>query len=310
MHVGVAYLSVVLIWSTTPLAIVWSSETVNPMMAVLLRMLLAALIGTLFIKLMRIRLPLHKQACKLYCYSAIGIFGGMIWGYLASRHISSGLMSLIFGLSPIVSGLLAQKILNEDKFSAQRWCAFIISLCGLALVSWDNMKTGNSEWIGVFFVLLGMFFFSLSSVLVKSVTINIHPFSTTLGALYIAVPLFFISWFLFDGQINSELWSVKSLNAIIYLGVFGSLFGFIAYFFILQKLKATSVALITLITPSIAVSLGAMVNNETITLNLIIGVAFVISGLTIYQLDGKNIVAKTWRQLSNLRLKTQLMKNK
>tara|TARA_R110001583_G_scaffold33943_3_gene114548 strand:- start:8677 stop:9114 length:438 start_codon:yes stop_codon:yes gene_type:complete len=145
MLIPVAYLSVILIWSTTPLAIIWSSETVNPMMAVLLRMLLAALIGTLFLIVMRIRLPIHKQAIKLYSYSAIGVFGGMFWGYLASRHISSGLMSLIFGLSPIISGLLAQKILNDPQFSKQRWLAFIISLIGLGIVSWHNINSGSSE---------------------------------------------------------------------------------------------------------------------------------------------------------------------
>jgi drug/metabolite transporter (DMT)-like permease len=296
MPIPIAYLSVILIWSTTPLAIVWSSETVNPMMAVLLRMLLASIIGTLFLVVMRIRLPIHKHAIKLYSYSAIGVFGGMFWGYLASRHISSGLMSLIFGLSPIVSGLLAQKILNDPKFSGLRWFAFIISLTGLAIVSWHNISTGSSEWIGIAFVLCAMFFFSLSAVLVKSVTINIHPFATTLGALYVSVPLFFISWILLDGQLNIDQWSMRSLSAIVYLGVFGSLIGFFAYFFILQKLRATTVAMVTLITPTIAISLGAIANNEPIGQNVLIGASFVITGLAIYQLDGKSFFNKVYRK--------------
>jgi len=288
MNVPITYLSVILIWSTTPLAIIWSSETVNPMMAVLLRMLLATIIGTVFLVAMRIRLPIHKQAIKLYSYSAIGVFGGMIWGYLASRHISSGLMSLIFGLSPIVSGLLAQKVLNEPKFSPLRWLAFSVALSGLAIVSWQNITSGNSEWIGIGFVLLAMFFFSLSAVLVKSVSINIHPFATTLGALYFSIPLFFLSWWLLDGQVNAEQWSQRSLSAIVYLGVFGSLIGFLAYFYILQKLNATTVALITLITPTIAISLGSIINNEKININIIIGASFVLVGLAIYHWGGKS----------------------
>ncbi|WP_022941723.1 DMT family transporter [Psychromonas hadalis] len=287
MPVPLAYLIVVLIWSTTPLAIVWSSETVNPSMAVLLRMLLAAIIGTFFLVVTRIRLPTNKQALKLYSYSAIGVFGGMIWGYLASRHISSGLMSLVFGLSPIISGLLAQKILNEAKFSPVRWFAFSLSLLGLAIVSWHNISSGSSEWIGIAFVLLGMFFFSLSGVLVKSVDINIHPFATTLGALYFSVPLFFISWLLLDGELNIDQWSQRSLSAIVYLGVFGSLIGFIAYFYILQKLQATTVALVTLITPTLAISLGAIANDEPVGQHLFIGAFFVILGLAIYQCGDK-----------------------
>ncbi|MEI6897881.1 MAG: DMT family transporter [Psychromonas sp.] len=292
MNVSIAYLSVVLIWSTTPLTIVWSSETVNPMMAVLLRMLLALIIGTLFLVIMRIRIPKDKQALKLYSYSTIGVFGGMFFGYLASRHISSGLMSLTFGLSPIVSGLLAQKILNEPKFTPLRWFALVTSLSGLSIVAWHNINSGSSEIIGIAMVLLGMFFFSLSAVMVKSVTINIHPFATTLGALYLSVPLFFIAWLVFDGQINVEQWSIRSLGAIIYLGLFGSLIGFICYFFILQKLSATTVAMVTLMTPPTAITLGALVNNEPIGTNLFIGVFFVIVGLALYQQAGRMNTSK------------------
>jgi len=287
MNVSIAYLIVVLIWSTTPLGIVWSSETVSPMMAVLLRMSIALVIGTLFVIVMRIHLPRDKQALKLYAYSSIGVFGGMFWGYLASRYVSSGLMSLVFGLSPIVAGLLSQKILNEPGFTPLRWVAFAISLCGLSIVAWHNISAGSSEWIGLVFIFLGMLFFSLSSVMVKSIEINIHPFATTIGALCCSVPLFFISWLVLDGELNIAQWSVRSLSAIAYLGVFGSLVGFICYYFILQKLNATTVALVTLMTPPTAITLGALINNEPVGPNLYIGASFVIVGLALYQFAGR-----------------------
>lgn len=286
MNVSIAYLCVVLIWSTTPLGIVWSSETVNPMLAVLLRMLLALIIGAIIIVLLRIRLPTSKQAIKLYSYSTIGVFGGMFWGYIASRYVSSGLMSLIFGLSPIISGLIAQKILNEAKFTALRWLAFAVALFGLTIVAWHNISNGSSELFGIIFVLFGVLFFSLSAVMVKSVNINIHPFATTLGALLFSVPLFFICWLLFGAEINSEQWSLRSISAIIYLGIFASLFGFLGYFYILQKLNATTVALITLMTPPLAISLGALVNDEPVGPNLFIGSFFVIVGLALFQYAG------------------------
>ncbi|GLS91893.1 membrane protein [Psychromonas marina] len=292
MNVSIAYLSVVLIWSTTPLGIIWSSETVNPMMAVFLRMFLAMIIGTLFLVVMRIHIPTTKQAMKLYSYSTIGVFGGMFWGYMASRYVSSGLMSLIFGLAPIISGLMAQKILNEPKFTPLRWFAFSVSLFGLAIVAWHNISTGSSELIGIAFVLLGVFFFSLSAVMVKSVHINIHPFATTLGALYFSVPLFFMCWLLLDGEINIAQWSAKSIGAIIYMGIFASLIGFLGYFYILQKLNATTVALVTLMTPPLAITLGTLINDEPVGPNLFIGALFVIIGLTLYQVGGRRIKAK------------------
>lgn len=292
MKVPLAYLAVVLIWSTTPLGIVWSSETINPTMAVLLRMALAALLGTLFLLLLRIRLPLNKQAYKLYTYSSVGIFGGMICGYIASRYIGSGLISLVFGLSPLVSGLFAQKILNEPKFSALRLSAFLISVIGLLIVCWHDLTAGSDVTTGIIFVLFGMLFFSLSAVLVKSINISIHPLATTLGAIYFSLPLFIITWLLLDGDINTAQWSMRSISSIIYLGLFGSLIGFIAYFFILQNLTASSTALITLITPTFAITLGVAVNNEPVTLNLIIGASCIMIGLGVYQWGDKWINPK------------------
>ncbi|MCJ8295573.1 MAG: DMT family transporter [Colwellia sp.] len=282
MSVSIAYLAVLLIWSTTPLGIVWSSESINPSLAVLLRMLIALVLGALVIKVRKINLPWHKQALTLYSYSALGIFGGMLCTYLAAPYLSSGIISLVFGLSPVISALLAKKILAEPNISGVRKFSMIISLCGLAVVCSDNFTLADDGIYGVIFILLAVFFFSLSGVLVKSVSIAIHPLATTVGALTVATPMFLLSWLVLDGTLPVELWQERSIWATVYLGVFGSLIGFYAYFTVLQKLSASSVTLITLITPVIALSLGAVLNGEVINDKLILGAFMVLFGLAIY----------------------------
>lgn len=283
-----AYLAVVIIWSTTPLGIVWSSETVSPTLAVLLRMLIAIIPGMVILKLANINLPWSKQARKIYAYSCVGIFGGMLFSYLAAQYLASGMMSLIFGLSPIFSGVLAQKILDEPKFSGLKKLALAVALSGLFVVCFDSMSLSENSVIGIAFILLGVFFFSLSGVMVKSVAIDIHPLATTVGALTFSVPLFAIVWFLVDGTLPYQEWHARSIWAILYLGIFGSLVGFLAYFFILQKLRASTVALITMMTPVFALYLGAVLNNETVSLHLIFGALLVMCGLALYQWSGKS----------------------
>ena len=283
-----AYLAVVIIWSTTPLGIVWSSETVSPTLAVLLRMLIAIIPGMVILKLANINLPWSTQARKIYAYSCVGIFGGMLFSYLAAQYLASGMMSLIFGLSPIFSGVLAQKILDEPKFSRLKKLALAVALSGLFVVCFDSMSLSENSVIGIAFILLGVFFFSLSGVMVKSVAIDIHPLATTVGALTFSVPLFAIVWFLVDGTLPYQEWHARSIWAILYLGIFGSLVGFLAYFFILQKLRASTVALITMMTPVFALYLGAVLNNETVSLHLIFGALLVMCGLALYQWSGKS----------------------
>lgn len=282
MQVSVAYLAVLLIWSTTPLGIVWSSETINPTMAVLLRMLIAVILGSLVICIAKIELPLHKQAIRLYSFSALGIFGGMSFSYLAAGYLSSGILSLSFGLAPVFSAILARRILAEPKISIVRKLSMLLSFVGLALVCSDKFSLEGDSIYGLFFILTAVFLFSLSGVLVKSVSLAIHPLSTTVGALIVSLPLFIINWLLLDGSLDISGWQLRSVWSTLYLGVFGSLIGFFAYFFVLQKLSPSTVALITLVTPVIALSLGVVFNNEIINNKILIGAFMVILGLAIY----------------------------
>lgn len=282
MQVSVAYIAVLLIWSTTPLGIVWSSESINPTMAVLLRMLIAVVLGAMIIIIRKIELPWHKQAVRLYAFSALGIFGGMSFSYLAAGYLSSGILSLVFGLAPAFSAILARRILAEPKISTMKKLSMLLSFIGLGFVCADNFSLSGDSIYGFGFVLIAVFLFSLSGVLVKSVSLAIHPMATTVGALSMSLPLFIANWLLLDGSIDISQWQLRSIWATVYLGVFGSLIGFFAYFFVLQRLTASTVALITLITPVIALTLGAVLNDEVIHRQLVFGALLVILGLAIY----------------------------
>ena len=292
MPVKVSYFFVVLIWSTTPLGIVWSSDSIPPTMSVFLRMLIALVLGAFVMAIANIRLPWHGRAIKLYAYSALGIYGGMMLSYFAAQSVPSGVISLVFGLAPILSGLLAQRILNEAKFSKVKVIALMLSVCGLALVCKDQLAGGSVFDVGLLCVLAAVCFFSLSGVMVKTVKLAIHPMATTFGALIIATPLFFITWLLLDGTFAPSGWSHRAIASILYLGVFGSLLGFLAYFHVLQKLEASTVALITLITPGFAIALGTLLNNEPLSLSLIIGAVIIVTGLGLFQFGDKLLKSK------------------
>ena len=284
---SVIYLTVVLIWSTTPLGIVWSSESVHPTMAVLLRMLIAVILGSIILFLKKIEFPRNPTAYRLYLYSGMGIFIGMLFTYLSAQYLSSGLISLVFGLSPIISGLLAHKILDESKFNKTKKLALTMALIGLGFVCSDSISLNSHSWRGLVLILIAVTFFSLSGVLNKSVKINIHPLAITIGGLTITIPFFILAWYFLDGELPIEQWQARSIAAIVYLGIFGSLIGFVGYFYILQKLSATTVSLVTLITPIIAILLGIYFNNESVTKHLMLGATLVVVGLGLFLFGGK-----------------------
>jgi len=287
MPVSAAFLLVVIIWSTTPLGIVWSSESMPATATLLLRMATAVVVGLPILKLMGIKLDWQPKAIKVYLYSSMSLAVGMLFCYIAAKYISSGLMSLAFGMAPILSGLFAQRILNERAFTPIKKLALVLSFVGLAIVCYDNITLSEKTWFGLLFISVGVITFSLSGVLVKSVPIELHPLSTTLGSLIMSMPLFVLFWLISDGTMNYESWGLKSISATLYLGFFGSLVGFIAYFHILKHLAASTVSLVVMITPVISTGLGIWLNDEHFSLALLAGGSLVVCGLGLFQLGDK-----------------------
>ena len=141
-------------------------------------------------------------------------------------------------------------------------------------------------WKGVSLLLVAVSLYSLSGVLVQRENYHGHPLSTTVGTLVVSAPLFFLSWACFDGSLPSLDWNSYSPWSILYLAVFGSLIGFAAYFHIIKQLGATAVAMVTLVTPVLALILGSALNQEPITTQMIVGTMGVLSGLVLYYQSG------------------------
>lgn len=291
MSIPAAYSAVILVWATTPLGVVWSGETVHPILAALMRMAMAAAIGVLILKFRGIAFPWHKQARRAYALSCIGVFGGMFCTYLSAHYLSSGVISVMYGLTPIFSGLLAWAVLKEKSFGLQQWFATLISLGGLILIFSSNIVV--NDYRALLLLLLGVVLFSVSGILVKRESNkaggnDIHPFAIALGAIVMSIPAYTFSWLLMEqGNLHSENWEARSIFAILYLAIFGSLIGFFSYYYVLRHLAATTVALITLITPVFAVAMGHAFNEEALEPTLIYGGLLVMSGLGIYFWGGK-----------------------
>lgn len=283
MSVPLAYVSIILIWSTTPLAVRWSTEGTGFAFAVLARMLIGVAVATLLLRLGRHPIPLHARARRAYLVGGLGLFGTMALTYWGARHVGSGLISVLFGLSPIVAGLLATRWLGEHGLTPPKLLGMLLSAAGLALIFLhDGTATGGNEAAGVAALLGAVLASSASMVGMKRIGDDSPPLATTVGSLGVATPCFALLWLATSGEIPAIMpW--RSGLAIVYLGVFGSAIAFTMYYYVIKHLRATRIALITLITPVLALLLGNLLNGERITPSLGFGTALILFGLAINQ---------------------------
>ena len=288
MSTRIAYICVIFIWSTTPLAIKWSSEGVGIFFGVSARMVLGLLVAYLILYVMKSRLPWHRPALKTYFSSGLGIYSAMSCVYWASQYIPSGWISVVFGLSPIITGIMAVIMLREDALLPHKLLGMLLGFAGLLTIFGTGMHAGNNFIFGIAAVLAGTTFHSLSAVIIKQINAQLSGIASTAGGLTFAVPMFLVTFIIFEGNLPVEI-NNKSLYAIIYLGVIASAIGFALYYYILSNMEVSRVSLITLVSPVCALTLGNMLNGEDVSFLVLTGAGLIISGLLFYEYGDKMI---------------------
>ncbi|WP_375176303.1 DMT family transporter [Marinobacter mobilis] len=286
MSVPAAYLTVVLVWATTPIGIALSGATLHPMLAAGLRMLIAAALGLVLVQVLRIPMRWRGVELKSYAWALVGIFGALGLSYMAAQRVPSGLISVFFGLSPMLSAVLAQWLLAEPAMPLYKWGACLLAVAGLLVMFRDDVLL-TADMVGGFVMLLvAVLLFSVSAVMVKRTDARLHPLAQTVGSLTLSLPLFALAWWLLDGQMPTLDWASPSPWAVLYLALFGSLLGFVSYYHVLQHLTPTTVALITLITPAFALYLGFWLNDEVLSPALLQGSGLIMMGLAVFFFGG------------------------
>jgi drug/metabolite transporter (DMT)-like permease len=286
MAVPAAFLSVVLIWATTPLAIKWSSEDVGFLFGATSRILLGTLLCLLLIISLSRRLPWKANDLYTYLVAGLGLWGTTISIYWGAQFIPSGLVSVLFGLTPVVTGVMAGFWLSERTFTPYRILGLMLGISGLGIIFDHSLGAAQGQAGGVVAVLLSVHIHSASSVWVKRIGAHLPALEITSGALLVALPVFLVTWLLLDGQVPYDL-QARAAWSIVYLAVFGSAVGLILYFYVLRQMRASRVALITLIAPVIALLLGQSVNGESIGPREWIGTSVILMGLVIFQWGGR-----------------------
>ena len=281
MAVLLAYFMVVLIWATTPLTIQWSSDSLSFIAAVALRMSLALAMGLFINALFGRKLFSNPSAWKVYLAGAIGVFPNMPVVYWSAQFIPSGLVAGVFAMTPFVTGLMSYLLLKQNPFNARRVMGFLLAISGLVIIFHHQFHFDVRSGFGIAGILLSCFLFSFSSVMIKRVDIKIDAFNQAIGTLLFALPGLALMWWAVDGHIPQSI-SLKSLVAVGYLSVFGSLLGATLFFYVLAKMSATAVSLITFMTPILALILGAVVGNESLSIQLWIGAGLVVLALLLY----------------------------
>ncbi|MEH1709116.1 EamA family transporter [Acinetobacter pittii] len=279
-NLALTYALLVFIWATTPLAIVWSVSDLHLMWALLLRFFIALPLAVIILLILRTPFPTHRQAVHSYIAGSFSLIGSQIFTYAATQYLSSGMIALMFGLAPIMAGLIGRFAFGQQLYKLQ-WLGMTIAVCGLAIICLSGANQ-HVHPFGIVLMLISVFVYSFSIFWVKKVNAQIQPMAQATGS--ILVSSIFASCFIpFIWQYApTHLPEAKSLFALIYTVLMASLVAMFCYFKLIQNIQATTLSLTTVITPMLAMMIGAALNHEQLSIMVFVGAFIILSGLFLY----------------------------
>lgn len=283
--IGGAYTALVLIWSTTPLAMVLSLRDLDAIWVLTVRMALAAVLVSAMLVAKGLRLACTREAWHLYAVGALSMLAPMLFTYLGARYVASGLISVLYGLSPLMVALLARVFVPGTVVSVLQWLGMSLGLGGLAFIFLHGEHLDRTELIGALWVLLGVLSYAVSAVWLKRLKATLHPLVQITGALWLTVLGCVLVLPVAGGPVPEHWPGAVSLLALLYSAVFGSIVAMLCYVYLLRHISPNALSLSMLITPVIAVLLGVVVNHERFRMETLTGMGLIVLGLGLYYLQ-------------------------
>ena len=195
MRIPAAYIGVILITSTTPLAVQWSGHGSGFLFGITSRIVLSAALSVVLLGLLRLPMVWTWQAFQSYLVVGFGVFFSMLAIHWSAQYIPSGWIAVISGLAPISTGVMAVIWINEPSFTVAKLVGIAFGIAGLMVIFGQGMMLSEAVLYGIVGMLLAVLSRSASAVWLKRIDAPLNGLVLTTGGLLVAAPLFLLVWF-------------------------------------------------------------------------------------------------------------------
>lgn len=277
----IGWVAMCLIWSSTWMVIKVGLRQAPPLTGVALRFLVAALLVLAIVRAGRIRLPRTRH------FLLYGVFLGVcqvavpyVLVYWSEQRISSGLTAVLYSSMPLVVAILSRFRLGTP-LTRSKLLGIGVGMLGVWVIFADSLRWGGTQGShGVAAVLVSVFFAGFASVMAKKHGGAYHPLGALLIPFAIAGLLVLFPAALLERS-NPFRYDAATWGAILYLAGVGSVTAFSLFYWVIRYVDVTLVSYQTFVIPILAVLLGALFLDETLSPRVGLGAAFVLVGVAI-----------------------------
>jgi drug/metabolite transporter (DMT)-like permease len=283
-----ALLVIYVVWGSTYLAIRWGLETIPPFTMAGTRYLVAGGVLLAWVKLRGAPRVTFRDLGPAFLTGGLMLLcgnGGVVW---AEQRIASGLAALLIAVEPLFIVLLQATLPQERRRpSARALVGVAFGVAGVVLLVGPVRLGGERvDLAGAGAVLFAAFAWALGSLLSRHLAPPASPLQATAlqmlagGALLGCASGAAGEW----ARFSPALVSGRSLAAVAYLVVFGSLLAFTAYVWLLRAASPALVSTYAFVNPIVAVFLGWLLASEEVGPRTLLAAAVIVAAVVLITL--------------------------
>ncbi len=270
------------IWGASYLFIKVSVAEIPPFTLVAARTLIAALALLVVMRVRRLTFPRTRRVWLTLV--AIGILNGVIpytaitWG---ETHITSALAAILTATNALFTVILAHFWTRDERFTTPKVVGILVGFVGVVILFMPGLRQGvQMEFWGMFAVVIAALSYAVATLIVRRYLQGISHVVAATGQLGTAA-LFMIPLSLtFDNPFALQP-SLLAIGSLTILALLGTSFAYILYYWLIEHTGATRTSVVTYLIPITGVMWGAVLLNESIEWEAIVGLVLIIGGILL-----------------------------
>ncbi len=281
MKNSILYITTIMIWGSTFLAIKYQLGSVDPMVSVVYRFGLAAFLLLAFCRVRGLKLKFSLKEHVFMALLGALLFSVNYWlVYTSELYLTSGLTAIIFS-SIVFMNIANGAIFLGAALEKKVILGAVLGVLGIILIFMPEIQCFDFSDKGLLGLVVGIsaaLLASLGNITSARNTKNNIPIiqANAYGMAYGAILLAGIAFF--AGKDFTFTMSASYIGSLFYLAVFGSIIAFGAYLTLIGSIGADKAAYTIMVVPVIALVLSSFFESYTWSLSALTGLVFVLSG--------------------------------
>ncbi len=276
------FLGLGFMWGSSYLWIKIGVETLPPFTLVALRLFFGFLVVATVVLLFREPLPRSpRQYGHLLVMSIVNVvvpFALITWG---EQSIDSSLATILNATVPLFVIVLAPLYLPDEPITLNRIVGLAVGFAGVVvLFAPDLVNVGDGDMSGELALMGSSVSYAAGNVYSRRNVRGLRPMIPALFQVAFALLISTGLALVFEAPIGRIAPEPLAWVAVIWLGVIGSGFAYLAYFRLLRDWGATRTSMVAYLLPIVGISLGALA-GEPVTIPRLVGTGLIIAGVAL-----------------------------